>query len=166
MMIVCLLYTYKLNILHTEHIINTLSLVRKLHAWGFVSCGRWAWDVQSSPVRLRNSGCGAQPEHRCQPSRAAGMYAICSMLVPWRHRRSDLFCYRANETHPVDADRPYILGQLRWPLLQGRRWRSDFRRFCSYSLIFLYPLSTFSQYRELMLKKTLPTDWFSISLSP
>ena len=82
MMIVCLLYTYKLNILHTEHIINTLSLVRKLHAWGFVSCGRWAWDVQSSPVRLRNSGCGAQPEHRCQPSRAAGMYAICSMLVP------------------------------------------------------------------------------------
>ena len=50
MMIVCLLYTYKLNILHTEHIINTLSLVRKLHAWGFVSCGRWAWDVQSSQV--------------------------------------------------------------------------------------------------------------------
>ena len=33
-------------------------------------------------LRLRNSGCGGQPEHRCQPSRAAGMYAICSMLVP------------------------------------------------------------------------------------
>ena len=29
-----------------------------------------------------------------------------------------------------------------------------------------FPLSIFSQHRELMMKKSIPTDWFFISLSP